>query len=57
MVDGIRFPTRILPAFAVELLLYELFHYHGAVELFVFLNDLFVVQPPNFQNVDSKASH
>ena len=54
---GVRLPTLILPAFAIELLLYEVLHYHGAVEFFIFLNDLLVVQASNLQTVDSKASH
>ena len=36
---------------------YAVLHYQGAVELFVFLDDLLVVQPSNFQVVESKASH
>ena len=57
MLYVVTSPTLILSAFAVELLLYDLLHYQGVVELFVFLNDLLVVQPSTFQVVDSKASH
>ena len=47
----------ILTAFALELLFYELLHYHRAVEVFVLLDDLLVVQPSNFQVVHSKVSY
>ena len=57
MVDGVSSLIQIPPVFAVQLLLYGIFGYHGAVELFVFLDDLLVVQPSNFPVVDSKASH
>ena len=42
MLDGIRSPILTLSALTVELLLYKLLRYRGAVELFAFLNDLII---------------
>ena len=47
--------TRILPAFAASFFMYVVLHYHGAVELFFFLDDFLVMQPSNFEVVRSKA--
>ena len=47
--------TPIITAFQASFFMYVLLHYHGAVELFFFLNDLLVMQPSNFEIVRSKA--
>ena len=54
-VGEVEPPTRILTAFAASFFMYVVLHYHGAVELFFFLNDLLVMQPSNFEVVRSKA--
>ena len=54
-VGEIEPPTRILTAFGTSFFMYVVLHYHGAVELFFFLNDLLVMQSSNFEVVRSKA--
>ena len=57
MLHGVTPSSPILTAFTPEHLLYEFLHYHRAIERFVFLDDLLVVQPSNFHIVDSKTTH
>ena len=57
MLHGISPHTPILTVSTLELLLYEFWHYHRAIELFIFLDDLLVVQSLNLRVLHSKISY